>query len=360
MKIKGVLILVLWIVALTPCRAQTTPPDSVYAPLIEAGKSLAQNQVLITASAKDATLSEKRAALFNTTINHAFYKTRVWLDTPLDISAPLALDGSGISMFGGARQVARIFNVAIYVQFADGKTREAIDTTRDGLRLAYALERHSLLGWMTGVAIESMILNTITERLNQLSEVDCKRLFKLAEDWAKTANLLEVALERERLAGLAQLKSQPGQTAEQWKLMEAQVTKAYHQVVQQQRQPYWERGELTLPEGGDTSKEAGEALAGLLRPVFQQVSDRPVRRLAQAQLLGCHAAIRQFRWENRRLPTTLGELKIGEMATDPYTGMEFTYKVKMETFALESVGGYARDDKGTLDKEKRIPVTLMP
>ncbi len=360
MRNKGVLILFLWIAALTPCRAQTTPPDSAYAPLIAAAKTLVQNQPLITASANTATLSEKRTAVFDTAVSEALSATRKWLDKPLDLSAPLVLDGSGISMFGGARRVGRAFAVQIYVQFADGKTHAAIDTTRDGLRLAYALESHSLLGWMTGVAIESMILNTITERLNQLSEVDCKRLFKLAEDWAKTANLLEVALERERLAGLAQLKSQPGQTAEQWKVMEAQVTKAYQQVYAQQRQPYWERGELTLPEGGDAPKEAGEALAGLLRPVFQQVSDRPVRRLAQARLLGCHAAIRQFRWESRRLPTTLGELKIGDMALDPYTGMEFIYKVKMETFTLESVGGYARDDKGAIDKERRVSVTLTP
>lgn len=360
MKIKSALILVLWFAALAPCRAQAPSSDAAYAPLVQAGKALAQNQPLMTAFAREATLSEKRAALFNTAVNHALYKTRAWLDAPLDLSAPLVFGTDDVSMVGGARQLGRAFAVQIYVQFADGKTREAIDSTRDGLRLAYALERHSFLGWMTGTAIEAMILSVITERLNQLSEVDCKRLFKLAEDWAKTSNLLEGALERERLAGLAQLKSQFGQNTEDWKRVETQVNKAYQQVLEQQKQPYWERGELAPLGGGDAPKEAGETLAGLLRPVFQQMADKPVKRLAQARLLGCHAAIRLFRWENRRLPETLGALKIGEMALDPYTGMEFNYKVKMETFTLESAGGYARDDKGTPDKERRVPITLTP
>ncbi len=340
---------------LVPCYAQNASTEPAYAPLIAAARTLVANVALRDAIGRNATLSEKRKALFDKDVSNALSETRRWLDKPLNLSEPLDF-GMVSPAFAEARQVGRAFAVQIYVQFADGRTKDAIDTARDGLRLAYALEHHSLLGWLTGSAIEPLILNTLTERLNQLSFVDCKRLFTLAEDWAKTANLLEVALERERLASLAQLKAQLNQNEADWKQTETQLTKAYQQVVQLQRQPYWEREELALPEG----TAQASVLAGVLRPVFQQVSDKPVRRLAQARMLGCHAAIRQYRWENRHLPTTLNELKIGDMAIDPFTGKEFRYEIKMETFTLESAGGYERDDKGTVNKEKRLPVTLTP
>jgi hypothetical protein len=83
-----------------------------------------------------------------------------------------------------------------------------------------------------------------------------------------------------------------------------------------------------------------------------------MRRLAVARLLGCHAAIRRFRWENQRLPISLEELELGELALDPFTEQEFAYKVAQNGFTLESAGFFERNADHTRNTARRRPFSL--
>jgi hypothetical protein len=62
----------------------------------------------------------------------------------------------------------------------------------------------------------------------------------------------------------------------------------------------------------------------------------------RARLLACHAAVLRFRWEYERLPKTLEELRLGPLATDPYSGEPFRYDprpdAKGHPYRLASLG----------------------
>jgi hypothetical protein len=79
----------------------------------------------------------------------------------------------------------------------------------------------------------------------------------------------------------------------------------------------------------------------------------------ELQLFGVHAAIRRFRWEQDRLPEGLEELRLGDLATDPFTGKGLLYRrTGRITYTLSSVGPPKRDALRNTVPDQRVPVTL--
>jgi hypothetical protein len=91
--------------------------------------------------------------------------------------------------------------------------------------------------------------------------------------------------------------------------------------------------------------------------VVNLVSDR-----VRLQLLGVHAAIRKYRWENGRLPEHLAELDLkGGLGTDPFSGKPLLYKkVSDSAYELSSIGGPTAnaEDSGRPEYGRRVPITL--
>jgi hypothetical protein len=64
-------------------------------------------------------------------------------------------------------------------------------------------------------------------------------------------------------------------------------------------------------------------------------------------MLGVHAAIRRYRWEYRRLPDSLEQLKLGAVAIDPFTGKPLAYRrVDDRSYTLSSIGPDLPDAQG--------------
>src|SRR5262249_963050 len=75
---------------------------------------------------------------------------------------------------------------------------------------------------------------------------------------------------------------------------------------EQTKMPAWERPPVDLHRDQD----AAARFAGELFPLDQLVEDRYSPLLARVRLLFCHAAIRQFRWEEDKLPPNLALLDL--------------------------------------------------
>ena len=97
-----------------------------------------------------------------------------------------------------------------------------------------------------------------------------------------------------------------------------------------------------------------------MRPVLDQMLEARGKLQARARMVGCHAAIRNYRWEHDSLPATLDVLRLGDMAMDPFTGEAFQYKpgADLRGYMLQSAGPPARDDKGNIKQGERTPFAL--
>jgi len=93
------------------------------------------------------------------------------------------------------------------------------------------------------------------------------------------------------------------------------------------------------PGPEDIRREHQEALAA-----YEQALDKFDMDSAKIHLLGVHAAIHRFRWENNRLPASLAELKLTSLTTDPFTGAPLLYKVTGIAYELSSAGSAAHSD----------------
>lgn len=355
----SVLLIPLLCLCVLRVQAQQPAPNTDFSGLKRIGSTLKDRPLFMLAIEPDATLKTKQQALQEPEIKNTLRELREWLDKPLQL--PLTLSVTGLAedfpAVSSARQLARALLVQQYVQLANGNVREAIDTMRDALRLSYAVESHSTMGMLVGVAIERMAMSNLFPHIEQLSQPDCNALMKLAQDWSNTSKIIDFALLREQAVGIESLKTQ--QDTKRPEIQEAieALKQMYSHAQAMNAQPYWERDALTFEAKGEALK-VGEILVSSVRPLILRLLDNATRRTALARMLSCHAAIRRYKWENSKLPPSLETLAIKEMAVDPFTGKEFHYQQKGETFTLESAGAYERDDKGNQDRSSRTPFSL--
>jgi hypothetical protein len=94
-------------------------------------------------------------------------------------------------------------------------------------------------------------------------------------------------------------------------------------------------------------------------PTFTGVGTAYAREQARVRLLACHAAVLRYRWEHNQVPRTLAELRLGELATDPFTGQPLEYEGTGRRYRLVSVGPEApADDPKAIGG--RVPVSIVP
>src|SRR5207249_10385947 len=104
----------------------------------------------------------------------------------------------------------------------------------------------------------------------------------------------------------------------------------------------WERTELDISEPDSL---AGK-LSGMVGSQVSRVLEKYAQIRAQIQMLGLHAAIHRYKWEHEKYPDSLGALRVGRLAQDPFTGQMMGYKLIGDTYELYSVGPIDRDDHG--------------
>jgi hypothetical protein len=289
--------------------------------------------------------------------------------------------------FAAFRNLARMLSLQLYLDCADGRMNRAIETLRECLRFGYVIQTDSLISGLVGVAIDAIGMRRFQDHLDQLSAPDCDRLLAVVREWLRLPDPLVTVFVAERRgvqtilqkyranpekliqilgadpqsdehkkmeATLASLQSNPTAAGRALDVAGARMEQHFERMIGELRKPSWQREDLPRVDDGTP---AG-LICGMLAPTYAQASDRYAREQAQVQMLGVYAAIRRYRWENQALPSSLAVLKLGTLATDPFTGKPFTYKIVSDKeFELGSVGPVdTRADSAT--QGQRTPVVL--
>jgi len=372
--------------------------DNGYEDAVRAGDLIFQNKILDAATSRDATLTQKRAALVLPEAQRALALLRAGLNRPA-IQSPYTSYNAGtlFPQFARFRALARLLSVEQYVLLADGKTAQAVDNFFDGLRLGNVSKGEVLIGGLVGVAVDAIVTSAICKRLDMLSARDCDRLAggvrqylaqpdrsidafetenkyyttgvinELLRDISAFANGLAPTYEEgetpdlETAALIAELQKMDRDKAAREAL--ADVVRRYSDNATAQAIASLRDPSLPPPKPPSGAERATLAyrLAQGTTPIYTQAASKFQTVRAQTQLLGVHGAVRRFRWEHNRLPASLAELpRIGDLIRDPFTGQPLIYKKTGETtFELSSAGPLPRDDNGYyIENGKRTPVTV--
>lgn len=391
------LVLLLCLTAL-PARAQEGPifPKVVpnpagrngYEELVRAVDVLRASRLLAKAENRQGeggTLAYRRAVLQEKPVVEALRLVRQGLAKPVFSPRTQVSATSTFTEFSGFRRIARLLQIQQYVLLADGRTREAIDAARVGLRFGSAIQTDTLLSGLVGLAVNALAITPLSSHLDQLSARDCELLFQVCQEWAQqpdptlrimeaeqrfSRKSLEEMLEMLRKGVPAapdeeldpetrQLQRDLPKTPQELEQLQRQslvkIDRYYQDLFTELRKPYWQR-RLEEPEddGSIVSR-----LTALQVPVFRSGMTAYTRDQARIRLLACHAAVLRYRWEHDRLPGSLAELNLRELAEDPFTGEPLRYQVTGSRYRLYSVGPEAPpEDPRTV--EGRQPVSIVP
>jgi hypothetical protein len=336
-----------------------------------------------------SSLSAMRQVMSDSNVRRALMLVRSGLHKPVTTAHPNMDDETLLPEFALYRSLSRMMAVEMYVQMADGKMGEAISTLGDCLKFSYMIHADCLIGGLVSIAMDRIVVKRLAEHMDQLSVRDCDRLLTVVNDWLKAPDPSIAILEGERASirrTLQKYRSQPekllasflpglkddteGKKQHNFLLSafsrhpetagpafdqaQAMLDGFYDGIAAGLQKPVWERSEIPNPkdDGSSASK-----LFSLLAPAFNRVTDRYGSDQAQLQLLGVHAAIHRYKWENDRLPENLEQLHVGALAIDPFSGKPFVYKrLDDKTYDLYSQGPL---DRGTTDQPpsgQRVPV----
>lgn len=349
-----------------------------YEELVLAGERLQASALYLQAKERGTNLSlaEKRQVLADKPVADALRLLRLGLAKPVmsprtDLSFETMLPE--LQTF---RDLGRVLAMQQYVLLADGRTGEAIGIARICVRLGQVVQTDTLISGLVGVVIGTMGIKALGAHLDQLSARDCEQLYRvtlealsvpdpqprlLAIEHAVTRRTLQECLARvkqngasgiQKILGLddqnvaavdAYLSTLP--PAELDRLAEEMLTRLdrHEQLLQDElRKPQWLRRRLDGEFASDGSV-AAKFVQNFL-PSIDRVGERYTQDQAHLRLLACHCVILRYRWEHDRLPQSLDELRLGELALDPFTGRPLEYVVKGRHYSLQSVGPTANSD----------------
>lgn len=294
----------------------------------------------------------------------------------------------------GFRALARFMGLEMYVQFADGKVGPALDTFADALRFGYLVQTDTIISGLVAIAIDAIMIRICSDHLQQMSARDCEKLLRITTDWLSLPDPAIKVLENEKQLSMRILKKyrentstlkevfDPGTDADPedkqrfarfsnvlggtpdsigalFDKARVQLGVQYDQAIENLRRPVWERKEIKQPDENGPDGDVAVFVRQIAGNALSMTADRYAKEQAMMQLLGTHAAVLRYHWENDKLPGSLEELKLGRLLLDPYTGKTLLYK-RMDDhhYQLSSVGPY---DRGTTDMSpsgQRVPILL--
>lgn len=333
-----------------------------YEELVFAADLLAKNEPFRKVEADAAaTLTEKRGVLANRDVKRVLALVKQGLGKSV-FSPRRTVPGPGIPPeVAGFRRLGRLLAMQQYVLLADGQVSEALRIARQGLRLGRVVQTDSMITGLVGVAIGTSTLRSLGGHLDQLAVRDCDLLYQVCLEWLNQPDPLISMLEAERKVvktRLAEYRKQFTQEAggdlNPFAQAEKYADELFVRLFAEMRKAPWQRAAIDISDAPETAK-------GLLEPVItalQHSMRTYTREAAMVRLLACHARIRRHRWQQTQLPSSLGELRLGALAVDPFTGREFEYQALAREYRLVSAGPEAPGDAKAVNG--RVPISVVP
>ena len=357
-----------------------------YEDWVQASDLIRNNKEIDKATEGGATLTMKRRLLAEPAVQSALHLLHVGLSKP----APMRLEqytDTKLLQYIPFLKLGNLLAIELYVQFADGRVDAALDTLDDGLHFGYQIGADTQFSVLAGIVVATDVLEGLGPHLDQLSEYQCLRVRRIVEERMTLPSPAAFALrayQQERTRMLDRLGADPkgvenvlGSLGDEEKWGEderdvaarlrrdpanlsvianqakSQLSAYYTDAIVDLNLPPSQRKHL-LP-GRDTP--GGKLLAMFVAPIagFVRHQDELEARL---RLLDVHAAIRAYRWEYNRLPPSLADLHIRDLALDPFTGAPLHYQNNGATYDLFSRGPLSRSDDGKPDNAPPTPVRL--
>jgi hypothetical protein len=351
-----------------------------YEDWVQAGDAIRDDPMVNQAMTADATLTFKRRVLADPNVQKAMHLLREGLNKPVQSPHLMPDNNTVFPEMAPFRRLARLLSMEIYVRFADGRTDAALDSLQDGLRFGSLMQTNTLISGLSGVAIDTIVMEAFSSHLDQLSAYQCSRVQHIVEDWLErpfpVAALLNAAQQfslrsleakrsnpqalkdlldqfapddsnaptaQGRLARLATyLDSQPADLGQVIDHAGALIRGYYDAALVNLKLPIRERKSMTVV----SDKSLGGDLFASLVVNADLVTDKYDRIEAMLRMLGVHAAIRGYRWEHGYLPTSLADLHLGRLIVDPFTGGDLVYQHSGRNYDLYSRGPFERDENG--------------
>jgi hypothetical protein len=275
--------------------------------------------------------------------------------------------------FPSFRTLARVLAIEEYICLADGLVSRAIDVMRDGLRLGYVIQNETLISGLVGVSVDAIAVEQFARHFDQMSLGNCVQLTAFAQEWLKLPSPTESLLisenraehntieacrkDSERLRELMKLMQPKGPPTSLDDVAAVELSdyvdsnpgamdgilretltladSLCRAEIEELRKAPWQRKPMPRLEAGASM---AHRFCALLTPAYSKAMEKFDTDRARIQLLGVHAAIRRYRWENNRLPASLADLKMASLTTDPFTGSPLLYKPTVDTYELSSAG----------------------
>ena len=280
----------------------------------------------------------------------------------------LPLGGSPMDTFPREfKAIAKFARMDAYVRWADGDSRGATDTLLQCLTFSSRALPDSIISYLVGIAIDSVLLAGFEERLALLSEHDARALIDHATLLLKSPSRLLSAIRGERQVQIARLNELPveleqgrgsdsedplirylgslnaAQRAQLVRLARAGAEEGYQKSLQLLSRPEseWVFEQPEEPESPETPQTVEEAAAWFTGPfptLMPNLCRASATNMTQFRLLRLAARVIAFQWQHERLPPTLEDAAPAEEIADPLTGDKFQYTPMGETFRVFSKG----------------------
>lgn len=341
------------------------------------------------------TLARKRAYLADPACQDALAIFRQGIVKPIIVPRMESFSDTNPGLFSVYTALSHLLAAEITVSFVDKRGDVAVPTVSDGLILAHSIKSNAVMGYLVGSGVDDHALTAAINQREHWSITNCQDLARLAEQWLGVPHPILAALAREQELSRKAMSRWHEKPEEMVKIMKDQqdlgdLDEAEEAALSRKMRDYAKilRRNATvrkrvLDECITADNEYHEQVRLLISdptkrmaptPTIASTSQHPITRFlrensvwemtiaanavessARFQFLRIHAAIRQFRWENNRLPQTLGEMKLApHLTTDPFTTKPLIYhpdttgtRYKLASAGALVPGEYGKPDTRT-------------
>jgi len=245
---------------------------------------------------------------------------------------------------------------------ADGRSGEATKVLVDLFTMAKNIQRDTLIGLLVGISCESIVMASIQNHMEHLSEVDWRYLESSSREFLSSANpipqiisievsFLDVLKKEPKEALLSFVNAENSSTrakgviarmqtmsrAEASDLVQDAITeiKTYSQlVIRTMDSPESEWG--NVPDLTDTSDATW--VAQQIQPDYRNVLNAYARIRTQVRLLRLHSLVQMYRWHWNELPKSLEIITDPKERFDPLSQLDFVFEVKGSGYRIFSKG----------------------
>lgn len=282
------------------------------------------------------------------------------------------------------KSLSKLLLLRAYVHFADGNSSKATSELLDGITMAQKMSGTTFISNLVSVACTAIALAGFNENLSALSQPDAARIEKYVSNALRKPTALIAALNNENEnmtkswldlikspADLSHISSDdetPAPAHAQFEQFAAKLSAAqFKELLAAFQKKLGEATEASInvlngsedkwldrnsyrnfrdPQTISNIDDAAEYLALNSALDHRQLVLAAIRGRTQLRLLGLHARILDYKWNNRKLPEKLEDAVPAPLLHDPMSGQNFVYTVSPKGYELYSLGS---EDTGRVD-----------